>query len=247
LLVVVLLLGVPHSAKTAVFEYQTLPRDALWHVIEMCEGFVRATGTPLPCLKIHPRSNDSPGYAVVPVPRAIGVLLVPTERISGIEASQLLDPDHPNWWRLAWQQRTLVMESGSGLSRNDMALGVNSKRARSQDQLHIHIGCAKGSLVKKIQPFERSIRKEWSPFPIPLDSESWMAMRLVEEDLTTNPFVLLLEIHREHAGLAEWGMGILPWTFSDGSNGFLLFANGGRGFNETGSGAKFVDAECRDN
>ncbi|WHU48283.1 CDP-diacylglycerol diphosphatase [Gordonia sp. L191] len=63
------------------------------------------------------------------------MLLMPTNRISGIECSYLRH-DPPNWWAGAWREAVANIPAKPS---SPLALGVNSKDRRGQDQLHIHL------------------------------------------------------------------------------------------------------------
>jgi CDP-diacylglycerol pyrophosphatase len=63
------------------------------------------------------------------------MLLIPTNRISGIECSYLLHSP-PNWWPAAWREAVANVPAKPS---SPIALGVNSKDRRGQDQLHIHL------------------------------------------------------------------------------------------------------------
>lgn len=63
------------------------------------------------------------------------MLLMPTNRISGIECSYLRH-DPPNWWSGAWREAVANIPAKPS---SPLALGVNSKDRRGQDQLHIHL------------------------------------------------------------------------------------------------------------
>lgn len=79
----------------------------------------------------HPGHNDD-------------FLLVPTNRIQGIECSYLWQPTQSNLWRYA------SVEANNWVATNPakpIALGVNSKTARGKDQLHIHLAQANPATV----------------------------------------------------------------------------------------------------
>ena len=61
-------------------------------------------------------------------------------RITGIESPELEEPGAPNYFDAAWKSReALALYLGRPVSRTAVGLALNSRRARSQDQLHIHI------------------------------------------------------------------------------------------------------------
>ncbi len=68
-------------------------------------------------------------------------LLLPTRRRSGVESAELLGPDEPNYFALAWAERGRSIAASARPARADadVALAVNSRYGRSQEQLHIHI------------------------------------------------------------------------------------------------------------
>lgn len=126
----------------------SMPADAgqrglLWRVVQACLANTRLTGAAFPCIAVDIKDGAETGYAVVPVPlQETHVLVVPTVRTIGIEADHLRDSRAPYYFQDAWAARHFVTE---GLSRppgrDDIALAVNSRPGRSQDQLHIHVAC----------------------------------------------------------------------------------------------------------
>lgn len=223
-----------------------LPPDSLYYVVQACKRAQVLAGVPFPCMRVELSSGSQPGFAVVPNPNMASVLLVPIQRISGIESPELLDEGKPNWWHLAWVSRGLLKERAKGkLARGDFALAINSREARSQNQLHIHIACTDRNLLKRIAPLEEAISGSWSRFPLDLASESWATL-IKEEDLKTNLFVLLARLDQTSRGsMAEWGIAALAWTFADGSDGFLIFATRyDAAISTSGSGTSLIDPTC---
>lgn len=69
-------------------------------------------------------------------------LLLPVQKISGIEDAQLLSSGALNYFYLAWQSRTFLTSAlERSLAERNISLAINAANARSQDQLHIHISC----------------------------------------------------------------------------------------------------------
>lgn len=77
------------------------------------------------------------GYAVHNgahgAPSTYDLLLLPTNRVSGIECPKIWAPNALNLWQYA---RDAARRIPSG---NNIALGINSAELRDQDQLHIHV------------------------------------------------------------------------------------------------------------
>ena len=235
------------STPAQSFTDSGLPSGSLFQVVKICEQMAQLAESPFPCLRVTLGDYSNAGFAVVPSPGVADILLVPLKMLPGIESPELLTDGSPNWWQVAWNARDLLIErSPRQISRDDVGLAVNSREARSQDQLHIHIACIDLGIRSKIAPFERAITRSWSSFPIRLASQSWWAMRLEEDELKSNPFRLLKELRSIAGGSAgDWGVAVLAWTFANGSDGFLLFATHDRAADrQKASGAALLDTRC---
>jgi CDP-diacylglycerol pyrophosphatase len=213
--------------------------NALWRVVHgLCLRDMAISGLPAPCLAV----NRQAGYAVVPDLRnRTQVLLVPTTRISGIESPQILAPDAVNYWQAAWEARRFVeRRAGRSISRDRIALAINSVFSRSQDQLHIHVDCVRPDVRQALAENAAAIGASWTPLPFPLAGRRFKARRLAGEDLgLRNPFVLLTRgdpTARRRMPLET--LAVIGATFADGSPGFYLlsdhtdFLRGDSGFAE---------------
>ena len=136
------------------------------------------------------------GYAVLKdLVGATQFLVIPTERIAGIESPELVAPDAPNYFADAWRARSFVEQrAGRGLPRDWVSLAVNSATARSQNQLHIHIDCVRADVRGDLTARAEDISSTWSPFPVALAGQRYQAMAVPEADLAAaNPFQLLAD------------------------------------------------------
>src|SRR5271165_2887381 len=121
-------------------------RDALRDIVEdQCLVDWRQSRSPSPCVKIVlPEAHgERDGYAVL-ADRKGGAhfLVIPTRTVSGIESRDLQEADTPNYFDAAWSARAEVAGVvGRALPRDLIGMAVNSRYARSQDQLHIHVEC----------------------------------------------------------------------------------------------------------
>ena len=117
-------------------------RNLLWQVARACALDKSTTGSPLPCLE----ANVEAGYAVLRPPFGrTDTILTPLKAIKGLEDPQVQAPDAPNYFALAYAARSWI---GAGKGR--IALAVNSRLARSQDQLHIHMGCLSSDFAGRL-------------------------------------------------------------------------------------------------
>lgn len=102
-------------------------------------------GVSFPCLKV----DLWRGFAVLCAPRReqLDFIVTPTRKIEGVESIQLLEDDAPLIFEGAWGERWRLSETTSRrLASNDVAMAINSKDTRGQDQLHIHLGCVADSV-----------------------------------------------------------------------------------------------------
>src|SRR5687768_14018837 len=119
-------------------------RNALWEVVNnICVPGYSKHHDPKPCLGVSLNGGIDKGFAILKDPRVMSrFLLVPTIPVSGIESPTILKPNATNYLARAWEARTRIEEQlERTVPENWVGLAVNSAASRSQDQLHIHIGC----------------------------------------------------------------------------------------------------------
>jgi CDP-diacylglycerol pyrophosphatase len=117
-------------------------RAALWQVVRSCVADKRLTGLPFPCLAVDLTGGEARGHVVLRPPWANDMILTPTRQSVGIEDPFLQSPEAPNYFAEAWRTRTMIATTNDRPpARDQVALVVNSRPVRGQDQLHIHIGC----------------------------------------------------------------------------------------------------------
>jgi CDP-diacylglycerol pyrophosphatase len=136
--------------------------DALWRVVEGCAAS-KADGTfGPPCLQLD---QGGSGVASVIVlkdhspKKPFEYLLIPAVRVDGIESVKLRAPDAPNYFDLAWKARAFLSRSPllrRPLEPNWVVLALNSECNRSQNQLHIHIGCIWPGVAETLHGLRRS-------------------------------------------------------------------------------------------
>lgn len=119
-------------------------RRALWSVVGACVADYQATGAPFPCLAVDLAGGIDRGAVVLRPP--IGppdTILSPTRKVVGVEDPWLQSPAAPNYFAAALRARSFLSgPNGQAPGAGDIALVANSRFARTQDQLHIHLGCA---------------------------------------------------------------------------------------------------------
>ncbi len=170
-------------------------RGLLWRVVQTCVATHSLVGVVFPCLAVDVRAGVDRGYVIVRSPfETAHVVVSPTIRTAGIEADRLRAPDAPNYFAAAWASRRFVTD---GLAhrpdRFDLALAVNSKFGRSQDQLHIHVDCVRQEIKRALAAQSHSIRPgSWTRVAVLPRAPRYLVTALEDPDLAgTNVFALV--------------------------------------------------------
>ena len=224
-------------------------RLALWRVVSACVADSELTGQAFPCLKVEIGAGAQRGWAVLRPP--VGnpdTILTPTRQVIGLEDSWLRGDDAPNYFAAAWAQRGLVKTpDGRPPSADWTALGVNSRSARTQDQLHIHIGCLKPrwrGLLRAVGA--RSPGDTWTPVAALSKRSDYRALRVVGADLAgINPFKLAAEAY-PHEGVDPGDQLILVISLPEPDAFMILTGRSGADQLPGAPGADdFIDPACR--
>jgi CDP-diacylglycerol pyrophosphatase len=220
--------------------------NALWRVVhDLCVPDRRILGLPAPCLAVNLRQ----GWAVLKDAREpTHILLVPTQRISGIESPAILAPDAPNYWADAWRARGHFERlAGRPVPRSDFGLAINSRFGRTQDQLHIHIDCLWPQVARALREAAPHVGVAWAPLGAPLMGGWYVARRLDGENLERNPFKLLATGYPPaRADMGAYGMAAVGEVFADGQPGFILLAlRADLPHGEAGAIEGILDHKCR--
>jgi CDP-diacylglycerol pyrophosphatase len=128
------------------------------------------------------KTSDS-GYAVLQDPDGgAHYLLVPTQTMAGLDSSELLDRDAPNYFAEAWHARDLLAKFiGHAVPRTDVGLVVNTERARAYNQFHIHIECLRQDVADALRAAAPSVADVWSP--VIVGEATFQAMRIASDSL----------------------------------------------------------------
>ncbi|WJF91837.1 CDP-diacylglycerol diphosphatase [Paraburkholderia bonniea] len=112
-------------------------------------------------------------------------LLLPVQKISGIEDAQLLSSGALNYFYLAWQSRTFLTSAlERSLAERNISLAINAANARSQDQLHIHISCLSqevGAVLARVNFDEAD--SEWRALPEKINGHIYYSKKINMDEL----------------------------------------------------------------
>ena len=161
-------------------------RGALRQIVQtQCVLGWKQHHNPAPCERVSlydPNASDA-GYAVLQDPAGgAHYLLVPTQTMAGLESSELLDPDAPNYFAEAWRAHDVLAKSiGHTVPRTDIGLVVNTERTRAYDQFHIHIECLRTDVADALRAASPRITDTWAP--VNLGATVFQAMRIASDSL----------------------------------------------------------------
>jgi CDP-diacylglycerol pyrophosphatase len=205
-------------------------RDALWRVIQTCLINHAVTGAAFPCLAINTVDGTDRGYAILRPPfSASDLILAPTKRIIGVEDPSLQALDAPNYFEDAWSARKFLEGVDlKPIARDEIVLAVNSRQARTQDQLHIHIGCLTAAARRSIGGLLPILSEsDWLPLGRPFHGlEFWGRLVGVENLAGLNPFRLAAEAWpKQSKDRSQLTLAAAATRLSDAREGFILLAS----------------------
>lgn len=219
--------------------------NALWQIVNLdCVPAAHKTGKTGVCATV-----DLPGHYAVVRDRA-GVaqhLLIPTDRISGIESPRLLAPDAPNYWADAWRARSYVDTSvnkahRAPLSDDQIGLEINSAMRRSQEQLHIHIDCMRTEVTAALARHRSDPARVWTWDTI--DGTRYRIMRVPGPAFDFNPFDIVAGPHTSPDLMAQQTILVTGVGPSAADSGWFVVNSSLDTDGGTGSAETLLDHQC---
>jgi CDP-diacylglycerol pyrophosphatase len=210
-------------------------------VQEQCVPNWQEHHNPAPCERVFlaDSKNGSSGYAVIAAPGGgAHYLLIPTRTMAGIESSELLDPDMPNYFAQAWRARSLLSAYvGHDVPGTSVGLAAGIAQSRAQNQFHIHVGCLQQDAFKTLRVSAESFLDVWSP--VTIAGTTFHARRIMGDGLdASNLFELLATLSpdaRHHPG--NYTLVVAGMQFKGGP-GFVVLTGTGP------SGEILLDSTC---
>jgi CDP-diacylglycerol pyrophosphatase len=171
-------------------------------------------------------------------------LLLPTDKISGIEDEQLLSDKARKYFYLAWQSRSfLTGKLNKTIKEDNISLTINAENARSQDQLHIHISCLSKAARIALNGLDIDrLGNEWSPLQEKINQHSYYVKKIYLSDLKeSNIFQIIRDkVTSEGGQMAYTGAALVNVD----KDTFLLLESSGTA--EQGvSAEEMQDHQCR--
>lgn len=216
--------------------------NALWKIVALrCVPSQQATGTPGQCTAVD---LDKRYVILKDIVGRSQYLLIPTDRITGIESPLVLAPHAQNYWVDAWNARTYVEKSVKrDLPDNQLGLEINSQFRRSQNQLHIHIDCMRGDISEALARHAHDAPGEWHWET--LDGERYRIMRVSALTQADEPFRIVARDNQGAGPMATQTILVTGAGPSAEQDGWLVVNSGIDVDDGSGTAEGLLDHACR--
>ncbi|MGD0719799.1 MAG: CDP-diacylglycerol diphosphatase [Roseiarcus sp.] len=222
-------------------------RNQLWMIVSLkCMRHLAKSEAPIPCDGIDMSMGWDKGVALLK--DGVGkvrMLAIPTHVISGIEDPAVLAAGEPNYFAEAWAARNgFPLRLHARLSSQAVAAVVDSRPARSQDQLHVIVDCLDADVAATLAKEAGDMPTQWRQMPDSLKGRTYWARRVEAskpEDIW--PFRLLADgLPEASRDMAAWSLALTkPASLGEGS--FLLLADRADG-DQGGRARDLLDPAC---
>lgn len=219
-----------------------LDHDALWKTVALqCVPAQESTGRPGQCTSVDLTQR----YAILKdLFGRSQHLLIPTDRVTGIESPRLFEPGIPDYWVDAWNARHFVEASlDRTLTDEQIGLEINSEYRRSQDQLHIHMDCMRTDIIDALARDREDSPGAWRWET--LDGVRYRIMRVVSLSGDNDPFRIVARDHQGPQAMATQTILVTGAGQSGGTAGWLIVNSGMDIDHGTGTAEGLLDHACR--
>lgn len=229
------------TATGACVRLSAIDSDGLWKVVGgQCVPNMRDKGQPGPCTTVDFQKRDA---VLKDIAGRAQYLLIPTDRVGGIESAEILYGGSPEYFADAWAATSYVQTKlGKSLGANQLGTEINSSQRRSQNQLHIHVDCMRTDITDKLAPFSTAPTGQWRWTT--LDGNRYRVMRVTSLTDRGNPFRVV-----EHSLAPKQSMSVqtilVTGAGSDAKRDGWLIVNSGLDVeNGSGSAEGLLDHQC---
>jgi CDP-diacylglycerol pyrophosphatase len=219
----------------------TLDSNGLWKVVGgQCVPNQRDNGTPAPCTTVDFQKR----YAVLKdIEGRAQYLLIPTDRVDGIESPEILYAGSPEYWVGAWNAgRYVGTKLDMPLTGDQLGLEINASTQRSQNQLHIHVDCMRTDIAAALAPHRGDTPGQWSWTT--LDGNRYRVMRVMSLRDRDNPFRVVNRDLDAKQSMGEQTI-LVTGAGPDAAHDGWLIVNSGRDMEGgTGTAEGLLDHAC---
>ncbi|MFM0734098.1 CDP-diacylglycerol diphosphatase [Paraburkholderia sediminicola] len=216
--------------------------NALWKIVDLrCVPSQQTTGTPGQCTVV----NLDKRYVILKdIVGRSQHLLIPTDRVTGIESPFVLAPNAQDYWDDAWASRLYVEKSVKrSLPDNQLGIEINSQFRRSQNQLHIHIDCMHSDVSDALARHANDTPDEWRWDT--LNGQRYRIMRVTSLTQANNPFRIVARDNRGIAAMATQTILVTGAGSSAEKDGWLIVNSSLDADNGSGTAEGLLDHACR--
>lgn len=220
----------------------TVDSDGLWKVVGgQCVPNQRNTNNPAPCTTV----DFARRYAVLKdIAGRAQYLLIPTDRVAGIEAPEILYAGSPEYWQYAWNAgRHVEARLHRPLAANQLGLEINSSGRRSQNQFHIHIDCMRADVTNALAPHRDDPPGAWRD--ITLDGHRYRVMRVTSLVDRSNPFRVVQRSLGSQQRMGDQTILVTGAGADAAQDGWLIVHSGLDMDGGTGTAEGLMDHACR--
>ncbi|MEX3936845.1 CDP-diacylglycerol diphosphatase [Paraburkholderia phymatum] len=214
--------------------------NALWSIVNrQCVPVARASGGPGFCTTV----DLSKRYAILKdINGNTQYLLIPTDRVTGIESPGVLDANAPEYWADAWKARQYVgSRIGLTFPPNQLGLEINSKYRRTQQQLHIHMDCMHDDIIKNLAHYRTAEPGKWQWTM--LDGNRYRVMRVLSLTGDSDPFRIVARDRQGSDAMAQQTILVTGAGPSD-NDGWLVVNSGLELDDGSGTAEPLLDHSC---
>lgn len=239
-LLTVLLLLLIVGLIVSAFHFQK-NSNALWQIIsQKCVPNMAKSGNPAPCQQV----NTAQGYVTLKdLNGPLQFLLMPIEKITGMESPIILEPTTPNLFAAAWQQRSLLAKKrGATIDDSALSLAINAQYGRSQNQLHIHISCLRPDIRQQLDNMTARLNEQWQSAT--LRKHHYLIRTLSTAELAQQSAFIRLaeEVPNARSEMGKYGLALV--ALSDGRLALLALERNWLKLN-SGSAEELQDHQCQ--
>ncbi|MEC5404669.1 CDP-diacylglycerol diphosphatase [Paraburkholderia sp. MPAMCS5] len=215
--------------------------NALWKIVDVrCVPSQQANGTPGQCTAVD---LDKHFAILKDIIGRSQYLLIPTDRISGIESPLVLAPHAQSYWADAWTARSYVNQSVKRtLPDNQLGIEINSQFRRSQNQLHIHIDCMRSDISEALARHAKDAPGAWHWDT--LDGSRYRIMRVTALTHTSDPFRVVSRDNPTSDAMAMQTILVTSAGSSAEKDGWLVVNSSLDATNGSGSAEGLLDHAC---
>ncbi len=190
--------------------------DALWHIVsQQCVPHQQQQQNPSPCLAV----DLDRGYTLFKDRNGpLHDVLIPADKVTGIEDPALGRQLLPHYFAQAWRHRS-VLSDGLQQPIPDafLSVAINSRYGRSQNQLHVHIACLRPEVFATLNRHSNDLTAQWQVLPTRLKGHTYSARTLTATDADTLDPLAVLREYVEAQGEAMSQYSLLMTPRADGS------------------------------